>query len=248
MGQPARRQAGRASTAISAVAATAKASSTSTARSARSSRTFPLTSSRQPTLKTEPSPRWSPPWPARGPRPIAARTPKIRPPPRIYPIPGLQPPAEPETRDPASTAAPASGRGRHRAPPIARRPTGAGRAAGPADGHSPACVAPLPAPPRCRAAVAAAIIAAAIVVPPSLGGGAPGEAVTFNLDPAPGIGAGGFGHGGGPARCFRQLGYHLDCAAPQNLRRFAVVRMLVCQRRQSGASASGVRWHVPRSG
>ena len=41
---------------------------------------FPRTSSRQPTLKTGPSPRWSQHSPSRGPRPTATRG---------YPIPGV---------------------------------------------------------------------------------------------------------------------------------------------------------------
>lgn len=103
-------------------------------------------------------------------------------------------------------------------------------------------------------AAAAAIVAAAIVFPLSLGGGQ---------------GYPGTGHGNNPApchnrgqderlrgshrasdsspRCVRQLGDQVDRAAPEELRRFAVVRVLVRRHRQGRPSTGGVRGHVPRS-
>ena len=69
---------------------------------------------------------------------------------RAYPIPGRQPPGTGDP-GPADSPVPAASGERNGTAPIARRPAGTGRAAGPAGGHPPAGMAALPGPPgRCR--------------------------------------------------------------------------------------------------
>ena len=211
------------STAISAVAATAKPSSTSTARSAGSSRTSPLTSSHQPTLKNEPLPQWSLPWPSRRPRPIADLMPRTKPPPA-------------STRFPSANLWPKTRPGCTR-----RRRRAAGRAASPSDGHSAACAATLSRPPRCCRGRRCRHHRCRRYRPTQPWRRSPSRGRHLQARSTPGIGAGGFGHGGGPTRCFWELGYHLDRAPPQELCLQAVVPMLV---RKPRRPAGGVRWHV----
>ena len=163
--------------------------------------------------------------------PRPGRQPAPEPQTRIQPIPQFQPPAENETKLRPSPAG-----------------QGDGRAAGWADGHTPACMAAFPGPPgrccrsrrghhRCRCRPAQ----------PEPGPG-PGRSHSCH---SASCHYGGQGKrlrrshrpGDRPSGCLRQLGYHLDRAAPEELRRCEVVPVLV---RQHTAWPGGLGWHVPR--
>ena len=135
---------------------------------------------------------------------------------RLYPSPANQPPpAEPPPAEPPPAEPPPAER--HR--PSRHRPSRHRPSRKPERWSLGACVATLSRPPRCCRCCRCCRCRRHCCrrYGPTQPRQSPSRGSHLQARSTPGIGRGGFGHGGGPTRCFWELGYHLDRAPPQEL-------------------------------